>query len=104
MATQQGFSRRPRVGGANGQSEERFRAAFKIIADTVTKLELDQDVREAAQVPLLCPAHVISCHRHAVRVSNRELMLQSAKVLQYYCALPVSSHATTMQYEPAILS
>lgn len=61
MAAQQGSSRRPRVGGASGQSEERFRAAFKIIADTVTKLELDQDVREAAQVPLLRPALIIPC-------------------------------------------
>lgn len=51
MASQQGSARRPRVGGGGSGSEERFRAAFKIISDTVTKLDLDQDVREAAQVP-----------------------------------------------------
>lgn len=49
MAAGTSGSRRPRVGG--GADDERYRTAFKIIAGTVAKLELDQDVREAAQVP-----------------------------------------------------
>lgn len=82
MATQQGSARRPRVGGGGGNSEERFRAAFKIISDTVTKLDLDQDVREAAQVPRPAP-HILQphtvhprsftscCHAHAHQVEQR---------------------------------
>jgi hypothetical protein len=53
MALQPGAStKRARV-ATGGASDERFRAAFKIIGDTVSKLDLNQDVRDAAKVEVV---------------------------------------------------